>query len=92
METESFSTGDFITTIASNFDFENGAAEIQSKHIVENMRSDFSNVNNISGVGFRDNCNKAVVVKYFASPLPALTYFFLHSGVVGDIVYPMRTK
>jgi len=56
------------------------------------MRSDFSNVNNISGVGFRDNCNKAVVVKYFASPLPALTYFFFHSGVVGDIVYPMRTK
>ena len=89
-ETESISIGYLITTIALYLDFENGVAEAQSEHRAENFISVFFDVNNLSGVGFRDNYNKVVVVlviKDFTSPPPALTYFLFRFDVVGAIMH-----
>ena len=49
---EIFSDEDLPTTVVSYFNSETGAAEIQSKEIVENIRSTFFTVNDLSGVGF----------------------------------------
>ena len=83
-ETESFSAGDLITAIASYFDFKTGSVDVQFIKIAENIRFDFFAINNLSGIDFCDNCNKADVITDFRSLISALNYFIICSIVVGS--------
>lgn len=67
METKSLLVGNLISTVVSYLDFESDVAEIKSKIIVEDIRSDFLAVDNLPGVIFRDNYKKVIVVADFNS-------------------------
>ena len=67
METKSLLVGNIISTVVLYFDFESDVAEIKSKIIVEDIRSDFLAVDNLPGVSFRNNYKKLIVVVDFNS-------------------------
>lgn len=46
----------------SYFDFETSAAKVQSKRVAADIRSTVWKVDNLTGVSFRDNYYKAVIV------------------------------
>ena len=65
MDTNFFQLEDFISTVAFYFVFETGMAESESEIVVLEIHSTFFDINNFTGVGFRDSGNKAFTVNSF---------------------------
>ena len=52
----------YFQPLVSYFDFETSVAEVQLERTSIDTLSTFSDINNLAGVRFRDNCNIVVVV------------------------------
>ena len=76
MDTNFFQLEDFISTVAFYFVFKTGMAESESEIVVLKIHSTFFDINNFTGVGFRDSGNKAFTVNSF-NLLPSNLTIFL---------------